>query len=520
MKTKKIFLLTIVILTGFGVPAMAQIVFNSWGRAVVTPLAFSGGYSAVSAATSTWGDVPSIGFSAIGTSPNGNIGFNLDFDFGIDITNNNNIAIIGNNAKAWVKPLGFILPDEYNMFKLTAGWFKEEELRGKIGATEFGSWLLPNGSKDEDNIFSRFNATAGAHFRVEPLMWMDSKWNGLTVQGAFGSNAIGADGNKLRAILNLYNNEANNTSNQSEFIYDENHPTWDGDRKTTAADVFKAGQYAISFRIPDIGLARFQFIGSNRNVARWPTITSSGITADIEKLLVAGINTGNPEKSADVIEFAFLYDGYKDLKIDAGVKIPLKYTSDNKFVLYDRVYYGNKAEEIVSRDTLEYEVQLPYTVAVGATWKLPFFPALNIMARLDSSFGGKIEQAQEGTLIENGFSLAAWLVPSYEITKNCILGLDLGMETHGLDKVTYNGMPYNDPVESEKALAVSEYTDFGVGLWVELGGGGGKIRIGIVTMLPGEPRYKVYQVNGVYYSNPKFMGDPVVSIPISFTYSF
>jgi hypothetical protein len=520
MRSTKTFFLAILVLAGITIPAAAQITFSSWGRAVVTPLAFSGDYSAVSAATSTWGDVPSIGFSANGLSPSGNIGFNLDFDFGIDISNNNNIAIIGDNAKAWVKPLGLVLPEKYNMLKLTAGWFKEDELRGKIGATEFGSWLLPNGSKDEDSIFTRFNATAGAHFRLEPLKWLDSRWNGLTIQGAFGSNAIGADGNGLRAILNLYNNEANTTSSQPEFLYDEIHVTWDGDRKTKAADVYKAGQYAISYRIPDAGLARLQFIGSNRNVARWPTITSSGIDKDIEKLLVAGINTGNPEKSADVIEFAFLYDGFEGLKVDAGVKIPLKYTSTNTFVLYDRVFYGNVAQAITSKDTLDYEVQLPYNAALGATWNPSFLSSLNIMTRFNFSFGGKIEQEKDGTSIENGFAFNAWLVPSYMVFPNFTVGLDLGIDMHGEDKVTYNGMPYNDEEEAAKALAVSKYTDFGVGLWLELGVGGGRVRTGVVVMLPGEPRYKVYRVGEVYYNNPKFLGDPVVSIPVSFTYSF
>jgi hypothetical protein len=521
MKSTKKVLLTMFILAGINIPSMAQITFGSWGRAVITPLAFSGENSAVSAATSTWGDVPRIGFSANGTAPSGNIGFNLDFDFGIDITNNNNIAIIGDNAKAWVKPLGMVLPERFNMLKFTAGWFKEDELRGKIGATEFASWLLPNGGKNEDSIFTRFDASAGAHFRLEPLLWLDSPWNGLTIQGAFGSNAIGAPGNGLRAILNLYNNEANTTNNIKEFLYNEDHDTWDGERKTSALDVYKAGQYALSYRIPDIGLTRFQFIGNNREVFRWPTITSAGITLDEQKLLVAGINTGSPEKSADIFEFAFLYDSISGLKVDAGVKIPLSYTTTIDFVIYDRVFYGNKAEAI-ERGQLrkEYTVQLPYSTAVGADWTPSFLPGLNIMARLDMSFGGKIERSEENISIENGFGLNAWLVPSYEVFPNFKAGLDLGIDVHARDKVVYNGAPYNDEDEAAEALAVSEYTDFGIGVWIELGVGGGKVRAGVVTMLPDKPRYKVYEVSGTYYNNPKFLGDPVISIPISFTYSF
>jgi hypothetical protein len=521
MKSAKTLLFAILILAGINTTVMAQITFSSWGRAVITPLAFSGEYSSVSAATSTWGDVPRIGFSANGLSPSGNIGFNLDFDFGIDITNNNNIAIIGDNAKAWVKPLGLVLPERFNMLKFTAGWFKEDELRGKIGATEFASWLLPNGGKNEDSIFTRFDASAGAHFRLEPLLWLDSPWNGLTIQGAFGSNAIGAPGNGLRAILNLYNNEANTTNSLNEFLYNENHPTWDGERITSALDVYKAGQYAISYRIPDVGLARFQFIGSNLYAFRWPTVTSAGISTDEQKLLVAGINAGSPDKSADVLEFAFLYDGLDGLTVDAGVKIPLSYTTTIDFVVYDRVFYGNKAEAITSGQLRkEYTVQLPYSAALGLNWTPSFLSGLNIMSRFDMSFGGKIERTEEDISIENGLGLNAWLIPSYTIFPNFTVGLDLGIDVHARDKVVYNGAPYNDEDEAAEALAVSEYTDFGIGVWIELGVGGGKVRAGVVTMLPGKPRYKVYEVSGVYYSNPKFLGDPVVSIPISFTYSF
>jgi hypothetical protein len=489
-------------------PAWAQIAFGAWGRAVITPLAFSGEHSAVSASTSTWGDVPQIGFYANGTAPSGNIGFFLNFDFGVNITNNMP-AIIGDNAKVWVNPFGLILPEQYNMLKLTAGWFKEEEFRGKVGASEFGSWILPNGSKDEDNIFQRFNATAGAHFRLEPLKWWDSSWNGLNVQGAFGSNTLGSPGNSLRAILNLFNNEDNNTISE---IYDEDNPEYDGDRTVSAADVFKAMQIALGYRIPGVGLARFQFIGNNRNVFRWGE-QNTGVL-DLEKKLVTGLQTN---KDADIIEGAFLYDGLEGLRVDLGMKIPLEYTTKTNFIVYPRVIGsdGAKYEEIPNANKSEYTVQLPYVVSMGVSWTPSFLDTLNIIMRADFSFGGIIESEAEGIKVTNGSVMNFWFMPSYQLFTHFKVGVDMAMDIHGLDTLRISG---RNPEPSR--TAVSEYIDFGIGSWFELAVGGGRVRTGVVVMIPGSARYRYNSGSTAYIYTPIFTGEPVVSVPISITYSF
>jgi hypothetical protein len=517
MKQRNI-VLALVIMLAVCVSVPAQITFSSWGRAVITPLAFSGEHSAVSAATSTWGDVPRIGFSANGTAPSSNIGFNLDFDFGWNI-NTSSVAIIGDNAKAWVKPLGLILPEKFNLLKLTAGFFKEDELRGKIGATEFASWMIPNGGKDEDNIFSRFNATAGAHFRLAPLMWLDSPWNGLSIQGAFGSNAIGAPGNSQRAILNLYNNEANYTD--PNFNYD----SWgqnDGNRNTSALDVYKAMQIALGYRIPDVGLVRFQFIGNNRNTFRWPALGNQANVIDEEKQLVTGMRSmsdSERRKNADVIEGAFLFDGIEGLWIDAGVKIPLEYDTKINFVIYERIFNGLSYPEINNGTNKEYTVQLPYVVALGVSWTPVFLSNLNIMARIDTSFGGIIESVEEGNKVENGNTFSLWLAPSYRIINNFTVGFDFGMDMHAEDSVVEHNV-----TAPKEQTEISEYLDFGFAPWIELMVGGGRVRFGVVVMLPGSPRYKAYQISAgstqITKNNPKFKGDAVISFPISFTYSF
>jgi hypothetical protein len=196
--------LLFVLFTVLAPSLFAQITFSAWGRGVVTPLAISGDHSAVSAITYTSSDNPSIGFSVHGLAPSEKIGFRMDFAGGYNYSTSSINAGIGDNAKTWVKPV--------EQFTLTAGFFKEEALRGKIGASEFGSWILPNGPKGEDNIFQRFDAFAGAHFRIDPLVSLKNPLlQGITLQGAFGSNAPGTPGSNMRAILNLFLNEDNNT---------------------------------------------------------------------------------------------------------------------------------------------------------------------------------------------------------------------------------------------------------------------------------------------------------------------
>ncbi len=280
MKRNRILLCAVVIMFAASIPSWAQITFSSWGRVVITPLSFTKSesqnelYSAVSAATSTWGDAPYISFSANGTAPSGNIGFNIDFDFGYNVLNGN-YNIVGDNAKVWAHFLGMVLPEQKDLLKVVAGRFNEDELQGRIGATEFGSWVLPNGSRDEDNIFTRFKATAGAYVRLEPLSWWDSPWNGLTFHAVIGSNALGAVGNNLRAPLNLLNNEANQTNGYGESYNEGWGSDYDGDRRTNALDVYRSGQYALGYRIPDIGLFRFQYIGSNADVYRMDSYGSN-----------------------------------------------------------------------------------------------------------------------------------------------------------------------------------------------------------------------------------------------------
>jgi hypothetical protein len=496
--------LTLAVLLAIGATsAYAEITFSAWGRAVVTPLAFMGEHSAASAATSTWGNTPAVRFTANGIAPSEKIGFNIDLEF--SAAN----AYVVDNAKAWVQP--------FEWFRLTAGQFNEDDFRGRIGASEFGSWLLPNGGKDEDNLFYRFKANQGAHFKILPLVWLDSPWNDLAIEGAFGSNALGTGVNQLRAILNLLNNEDNDYSGQTS--YDETDETsryYNGDRTMTLLDVYKAIQIGIGYRIPDAGFLRVQFIGNNREVFRYGEQGGSpGV--NLERRLVSGLAN---DRDADTIEAAFLFDALKEtqgLIVDLGAKIPLPYNDKTNFIIYDRVIGtdGQDYSAIQNANNKEYTVQRPYAAALGVTWTPAFLTAFTVTARVDAAFGGKLESDEDGVKITNGYNVNAWLMPSYGVGNGARFGVDLGIDIHGADTVWQKGVP-----SSKAQTDASKYFDFGVGPWAELSFAGGRVRTGVVIMVPGSPRYIFNPNSNSYGIVPKFTGDPVISVPISFTYSF
>jgi hypothetical protein len=138
------------------------------------------------------------------------------------------------------------------------------------------------------------------------------------------------------------------------------------------------------------------------------------------------------------------------------------------------------------------------------------------MTRFDASFGGKteikdVQKDEDKMSYEYGPIFSFWLVPSYKLTDVLSAGMDLGMDIHTGDTAFFNGKEqtaWND---------LTTYNDFGLSPWVDLQIGGGRMRIGVVVMFPGSFRDKP-EGNG--YVTPKFLGDPVISVPISITYSF
>jgi hypothetical protein len=470
---KKIIVISAFLCVIIGLPARAQswtdnFRLNAWGRGVVSPIAFSGGDSSVSAATTTSGNYPQVGFSVAGTAPGKKIGFLVDayWDGGI--------PGVGDNAKVWVQPFGFI--------KLTAGRFIEDDLRGSVGNTEFASWLLPAGGKDEDAIFTRFQAKLGAHVKLEPLYWLDSPWKGLMIEGAFGSSVAPAGSNNgdTRANRNIIGLDA--------------------------ADIYKGMQIGLGYKISNIGLVRFQFIGNNRTRLE-PDYTNNGYPRG--QSVFDGLSKNS---DADVIEAAFRFSGIEGLNADAGVKIPFEYKTDTQFIEYPALPPNGEKE---TADLDERTVKRPVVIAMGISWTPSFLESLNVVVLFDVSFGGRIEETGHH-LLKFGANAGTWIMPSYKITENLKAGVDFGMYIHKKDE-------WQQPIGRPRTdiLSDSNYTDIGIGIWVELALGGGRIRTGPMIMLPGTERYMWVEGNSLGYEfRPAFTREPVISLPISFTYNF
>jgi len=449
---------------------------STWGRVVITPYAFSGDDSSVSASTFTGGIWPTIGVKIDGTSPSGKVGlvFNPVFCIDSDIGSYVKIPEIGGNAKAWVKP--------FDCLKLTSGWFSEDDFRGTVGTTEFASWLLPNSGKDEDAIFTRFRAALGAHFKIEPLAYFDAYWNKLMIEGAFGTSlaSTGASNGDSRANRNIIDLDA--------------------------ADVYKRMQIGVGYWWTGVGFFRAQFIGNNRSQLR-ADYQNAGYYDG--QYLSYGLSTSG---DADVIEAAVKLTCINGLDLDVGAKLPLKYTADTSFTEYPALK-PNAA--VVTVDGDERIVQKPYCVSAAVNWEPWFFLPFGLTARVDASFGGTIEETGHHKIIF-GSDLAVWILPSYRIIDELKVGIDFGMEIKQRDQ-------WQQPIGKEIASKTegSDYLDIGVGPWVELDVGGGRVRTGAMIMLPGSERWTWVSGNSTGYEfRQTFTGEPVVSFPISVTYSF
>lgn len=432
------------------VSAQSTFIWDAWGRAVFTPISFDDADSSVSAATATFateGNAPRLGFTLTGTSESGNIGFITQFQM-LEWTTA--ADLVGENAKIWIKPFPF--------FKLTVGKFNEDDLRSTIGNTEFNTWLVPSGGKDEDGIFDRFQATLGAHIALTPI-------EGLYIEAAIGSSP-----ENIRANRNLYN--------------------------MSALDIYKAIQVGAGYRISNVGFVRAQFIGNNRS-----QLKQNDDLVITSELLMEGLTMS---RDADLIEAAFQFNRVEDLNIDVGFKYPLPYVTDTDFTVYPAL---RPSPPLLNIAGTEVKVQLPIVAAIGATCNWNNFSALG---RVDFATKGSFEQ--EGVYkITTGMSLGFWLTPSYQITNVFKAGIDIGLEIHMIDR-------QEKPIGVIIDLVGSDYSDIGLGTWIEFNVGSGAVKTGIMVMLPNSPRY-IYNSGHTIAWKDSFSGKPVVTIPISVTYS-
>jgi hypothetical protein len=204
----------------------------------------------------------------------------------------------------------------------------------------------------------------------------------------------------------------------------------------------------------------------------------------------------------------------EDLIIEAGAKIPFEFDTDADTEVYPALarVVGSDIQfmaPVGNTGRIKTTIQLPYSFALGAEWKPGDF---RLFGRADVELG---RHAERKDLDKYTFApvVGFWLVPSYTLFEKITVGLDFGMEYHGVDiKESLQ--------KGREELEGSDHFDIGFGPWVDYKVGGGTIKTGVFVMLPGRARYDYTPANTSKQFEQSFSGKPVISVPISFTYSF
>lgn len=311
-------------------------------------------------------------------------------------TNDTTAIRIGDFAGVWWSPVP--------QFTIEAGRFIHDTLRGAIG----DSWTrqFTVGSYGPDEIFTRFNSEGAFGTRTSNI--------GVLGHARFGDFYMGI----LFPGLNGF------TRSQRNPILDQG-----GVPQTVRYDsglnefmrVYERTQIAFGYFIPDIGLARVQFIGANAGIND-VAISNAGVVSII----------GRPDIRTPRIEAAFRLDMVPGLLVDIGAKIPLPLQASQV-----RVWDPVKLEW-TGQDTsqVNWTIQAPYQVSVGARYRID---DIEIIGRVDTKFLGGIEISRANGLsgsantpkdIEFPFELNVHFWPTYNLGF-MIVGLDLGFAWAG-----------------------------------------------------------------------------------------
>ncbi|MDR1278093.1 MAG: hypothetical protein LBK02_05040, partial [Treponema sp.] len=343
-----------------------------------------------------YGGRPRLRMDINGANPDGKYGFTLRIATN-DLTNFG----VQNFARVWVSPIPQIRVD--------AGKFREDTLRGKVDDNSSNTYVLP--MMDGNSIFSRFDVSAGALLTIKPV-------DGLFIgaKADFGAN-------------NLSNGFPNNFSTA-----------------TLAKDGYRNNQFAVGYTIPDIGLVRAQFIGTNDSLA---SHSGDYITAAAGALTNSGLSfiPFIASVRANEAQVAFALTAIDDLIIDVGFKYP--------FALKD-----------TALGAVDVTVQKPLHAAVGVSFASGDF---DIKGRVDADFGGSVKA--KTTLVSAEHSIPAvfnfHVLPKYNLGFASV-GVEVGLIVYGPAKQT-------KPVETE----VKGGAAFGAGLWLFKSWGNGSAQVGV-----------------------------------------
>jgi hypothetical protein len=431
---KKLIALSIVLVVLTGA-VFAQVpdgvTFGAWGRTYFTPFESHSQHDEASELTdpdtaNTIGDNKTRAYSTTGTTWGWGMG-DIEFDLkaeaekiGMVISLNGNGGSVGTNdfAEIWAKPISWV--------RIDIGKFNVDNLRGKIGLdSEFNAFTL--GAPDPDAIFTRFQTANGWHVTATPdFIPIPGQ---LYVQFGLGSNKTEA------GALGYYDGGWNPTA----FV--------------PGGDSWASMQFGIGYEIPNIGLARVQYLGARSEPKdRKSSFALDSDTGDITETKpdpLDSYNTGYV--TTKKIEVAFAYTGMADslgLTVDLGGKIPLPAT---------KIGGG------------DYTVTDPIQIALGGSYAQNGFGItagfyLGFLGGYDNTKGGNEKDAAT-----KGATFGAHLIPSYDLAFGTV-GVDLGLNIKGKGKLESRGS--SSDIEDAS-------TNFGLGAWLRQDLGKGHIAYGV-----------------------------------------
>ena len=347
------------------------------------------------------------------------------------------------SAVVWAKPFHGV--PVLDTLKISLGTPSDDKLQGKIGSSNLVTYLLNTAYRvhgfridydsSQNNIFAKLNpynwgngnrpsenlywprVSAGALVTFEPL---ENLFIGLFVAPeqwnlSEGSQSWWDLGNLTYPVLDPVNGDSLDGSKSAGLDQD----FYDAEK------VYRKMQISVGYDIPNIGLARVQYLGIR-----------------------------------NVVEAAFQLKAIKDLVVDVGFKFPFEST------------YATDAEKADPNST--YKKKRDYQLSLGMQYTSDTF---NLMARVDSAFGGSDSQnlTYPGEVMERGLNLIAYVVPSYKIGKDGTLGMDFAFEYEQHDK--RNGFSDKDgePVDQMK---------MGAALWFARDMGNVQIKFAACARLP------------------------------------
>ena len=347
------------------------------------------------------------------------------------------------SAVVWAKPFhGVAVLDT---LKISLGTPSEDKLAGKIGSSNLTTYLLNTSYRiqgfridytdSQNNIFAKLNpynwgngnrpsenlywprVSAGALVTFEPIENLfigffvaPEQWN-----LSEGSQSWGHLGNLAYPILDPVNGnslDGEDGASLDQDFYD-------------AEKVYRKMQIAVGYEIPNIGLARVQYLGIR-----------------------------------NVLEAAFQFTALENLMFDIGFKFPFEST------------FATDAEKSDPNST--YKKKRDYQLSVGMQYSSNTF---NLMARVDTAFGASDSQnlTYPGEVMERGLNLIAYVVPSYKITADGTVGMDVAFEYEQHDKRNDFKDRDGNPIDQMK---------MGTALWFARDMGNVQFKIAAVARFP------------------------------------